>query len=96
MTLWSLESASYILGVRLDNIEANLKLLAKNNRKYRKVIIHIGTHDTRLHQLEVTKIESVCNNAKSMSDSIVFSGPLPNSTSNMFSHMSSLRGWMPW
>ncbi|TWW62411.1 hypothetical protein D4764_04G0010580 [Takifugu flavidus] len=43
---------------------------------------------------EVTKInlESVCNYAKTMSDSVAFSGPLPNLASDeMFSRMSSLR-----
>ncbi|TWW77923.1 hypothetical protein D4764_11G0000440 [Takifugu flavidus] len=46
---------------------------------------------------EVTKIniESVCNYAKTMSDSGAFSGPLPNLASEeMFSRMSSLRRWL--
>ncbi|TWW66930.1 hypothetical protein D4764_20G0009620 [Takifugu flavidus] len=46
---------------------------------------------------EVTKInlESVCNYAKTMSDSVAFSGPLPNLASDeMFSRMSSLRRWL--
>ncbi|TWW62677.1 hypothetical protein D4764_04G0013240 [Takifugu flavidus] len=46
---------------------------------------------------EVTKIniESVCSYAKTMSDSVAFSGPLPNLASDeMFSRMSSLRRWL--
>ena len=56
-------------------------------------IIHVGGNDILLHQSEVTKVdvESVCTFAKTMLDSIVYSGPLPNLTSDdMFSRMSSL------
>ncbi|TWW59874.1 hypothetical protein D4764_06G0014040 [Takifugu flavidus] len=85
-----------ILGARAGDI-ANLWLLARRKRKFGKVIIHVGANDTRLCQSEVTKIniESVCSYAKTMSDSVAFSGPLPNLASDeMLSRMSSLCRWL--
>ncbi|KAK2821052.1 hypothetical protein Q5P01_024011 [Channa striata] len=84
-------------GARAGDIESYLKLLSKDKRRYSKIIIHVGTNDARLCKAEVTKtnIESVCNFAKTMSDSVVFSGPLPNLISDdMYSRMSSLNHWL--
>ncbi|XP_067426713.1 uncharacterized protein [Thunnus thynnus] len=88
-----------IPGARAGDIESNLKLLAKNKRKYGTIVIHVGGNDSRLRQSEVTKInvESVCTFAKTMSDFVIFSGPLPNLTSDdMYSRMSQFNRWSKW
>lgn len=86
-----------IPGARTGDIENHLRLLAKTKRKYSKIIIHAGGNDTRRRQSEVTKVgvESLCSLAKTMADSVVFSGPLPDQTSDdMYSRMSSFRDWL--
>ncbi|XP_070407552.1 uncharacterized protein, partial [Nothobranchius furzeri] len=84
-------------GDRAGVIKSYLKLLAKDKRKYSKIVIHAGGNDTWIRQSEVTKINvaSVCKFAKTMLDSIIFSGPLPDRTSDdMFSRMLSFNRWL--
>lgn len=69
----------------------SLKWLAKAKCKYNKIDIHVSGKDTQF-QSEVTKINvmSAYTFAKTISNSVVFSGPLPNLTSkDMFTHMFS-------
>lgn len=94
-----LRSASTIClpGARLGDIEGSLRLLRKNQHRYRRVIIHGGGNDLRRRQSEVTKlqVEAVCDLARSMSQDVVFSGPLPNyTTDEMFSRFSSFNDWL--
>ncbi|XP_044185687.1 uncharacterized protein LOC122965598, partial [Thunnus albacares] len=86
-----------IPGARAGDTESNLKPLAKNKRKYGTIVIHVGGNNSRLRQSEVAKInvESVCTFAKTMSDSVIFSGPLPNLTSDdMYRRMSQFNCWL--
>lgn len=99
-----------IPGARAGDIESNLKLMATCNcinkdrckdkcihTRYDKIIIHCGGNDTRLRRSEITKVNvaSVCTYAKTMSDSVIFSGPLPNMINDeMYSRMSSFNRWL--
>ena len=87
-----------IPGARAGDIESNLKMMAKSKcNRYNKIIIHCGGNDTRLKRSEITKInvESVCTYAMTMSDSVIFSGPLPNMIDDeMYSRMSSFNRWL--
>ncbi|XP_051739579.1 uncharacterized protein LOC127506786 [Ctenopharyngodon idella] len=84
-------------GARAPDIKANLKVLANANRKYSKIIIHVGTNDVRLRQSEITKIniKEVCELASTMSGEVICSGPLPVRRSDeIVSRLSSLSGWL--
>ena len=87
-----------IPGARAGDIESNLKIIAKSKiKRYDKIIIHCGGNDTRRKRSEITKInvESVCTYAKTMSDSVIFSGPLPDMTNDeMYSRMGSFNRWL--
>ncbi|XP_071061864.1 uncharacterized protein [Pseudochaenichthys georgianus] len=88
-----------IPGARAGDIEAHLKLLAKNKRKYSRIVIHVGGNDVRLCQSECAKVNValVCRYAKTMSDTVIFSGPLPNLINDdMYSRMSSFQRWLSW
>uniref|UniRef100_A0A3P9AZ45 Protein asteroid homolog 1 n=1 Tax=Maylandia zebra TaxID=106582 RepID=A0A3P9AZ45_9CICH len=86
-----------IPGARAGDIKAYLKLLFQNEHRYGKIVIHVGSNDSIFCQSEVTKISiaSVCNFAKKMSDTVVFSGPLPYETNDViYSRMLSLNHWL--
>ena len=72
-------------------------MLANANRKYSKIIIHVGTNDVRLRQSEITKIniKEVCELASTMSEEVICSGPLPvRQSDEIVSRLSSLNGWL--
>ncbi|XP_067245169.1 uncharacterized protein, partial [Chanodichthys erythropterus] len=84
-------------GARAPDIKANLKVLANANRKYSKIIIHVGTNDVQLCQSEITKIniKEVCELASTMSGEVICSGPLPvHRSDEIVSRLSSLNGWL--
>ncbi|KAK7899215.1 hypothetical protein WMY93_020068 [Mugilogobius chulae] len=67
-------------GARMGDIEGNLRLLKQSRQRFRRVVIHAGGNDARRRQSEVLKIQvaAVCELAQSMSETVIFSGPLPN------------------
>ncbi|XP_057178262.1 uncharacterized protein LOC130556567 [Triplophysa rosa] len=84
-------------GARAPDIKSNLNVLAKANRKFSKIVIHVGTNDVRLRQSEITKdnIKEVCELASMMSDTVIFSGPLNAYRGDeIYSRLSSLNGWL--
>ncbi|KAL4005152.1 hypothetical protein ACER0C_004865 [Sarotherodon galilaeus] len=87
----------YRSGATAGDIEAKLKLLAQDEHRFDKIVIHVSNNDIQINQLEVikTKIDSVCNFAKTMSDSVGFSGPLPSRTSaHIIRSLSSFNCWL--
>nr|XP_055051734.1 uncharacterized protein LOC129437559 [Misgurnus anguillicaudatus] len=86
-----------IPGARSSDIRSKLKVLANAKRKFSKIVIHAGANDTRLRQSEITKdtIKEVCEIAKTMSDNVICSGPLPAYRGDeTFSRLVSLHHWM--
>uniref|UniRef100_A0A672HVB6 SGNH hydrolase-type esterase domain-containing protein n=1 Tax=Salarias fasciatus TaxID=181472 RepID=A0A672HVB6_SALFA len=84
-------------GARVGDIEGNLRLLKQEGRRFRRVVIHAGGNDARRRQSEVLKLQvaSLCELAKSMSDAVIFSGPLPNLVNDeMYSRLSSFNRWL--
>ncbi len=84
-------------GARAPDILANLKVLANAKRKFSKIVFHVGTNDVRLCQSEISKnnVKEVCELANTMSDTVIWSGPLPASRGDeIHSRLLSLNGWM--
>ena len=90
-------TVSCLPGARAGDIESQLKLMAKSKRRFKRIVIHCGGNDVRLRKSEVLKVnvESVCTYARTISDEVIFSGPLPNVISDeMFSRVSSFNRWL--
>nr|XP_055057113.1 uncharacterized protein LOC129441479 [Misgurnus anguillicaudatus] len=86
-----------IPGARSSDIRSKLKVLANAKRKFSKIVIHAGANDTRLRQSEITKdtIKEVCEIAKTMSDNVICSGPLPAYRGDeTYSRLVYLHHWM--
>ncbi|XP_029985488.1 uncharacterized protein LOC115415946 [Sphaeramia orbicularis] len=84
-------------GARVGDIEGNLRLLQQSRTRFRRIVIHAGGNDARRRQSEVLKLNvaSVCKLARSMADTVVFSGPLPNLVNDeMYSRFSSFNCWL--
>lgn len=84
-------------GARVGDIEGNLRLLKQSRARFRRIVIHAGGNDAGRRQSEILKlnVESVCKLAKSMADTVAFSGPLPNLVSDeMYSRFSSFNRWL--
>uniref|UniRef100_A0AAR2J1F4 SGNH hydrolase-type esterase domain-containing protein n=1 Tax=Pygocentrus nattereri TaxID=42514 RepID=A0AAR2J1F4_PYGNA len=82
-------------GARAPDISGNLRLLA--NRRYSRVVIHVGANDIRLRQSEVTKanIKEVVKQAQTLSEEVICSGPIPMRRGDeAYSRLSSLNRWM--
>ncbi len=87
-----------LTGARAPDIKANLKVLANANRKFSKIIIHVGANDVRLRQSEITKIniKEMCEFASTMSGIVICSGPLPflRRSDEIVSRLASLNRWL--
>ncbi|XP_066525745.1 uncharacterized protein [Hoplias malabaricus] len=88
-------TVSCLSGARAPDISGNLRLLA--NRRYSRVVIHVGANDIRLRQSEVTKgnITEVIKLAQTMSDAVICSGPIPMRRGDeAYSRLWALNCWM--
>ncbi|XP_076827349.1 uncharacterized protein LOC143473990 [Brachyhypopomus gauderio] len=84
-----------ILGARAPDIRANLKVLAKC--KYSTIVIHVGIDDMGLRQSGITKdnVKEVCELARTMSDAVICSGPIPvRRFTETYSRLWVLHRWM--
>ncbi|XP_036416797.1 uncharacterized protein LOC118800648 [Colossoma macropomum] len=88
-------TVSCLPGARAPDISGNLRLLA--NKRYSRIVIHVGANDIRLRQSEVTKgnIREVIKLAQTMSDAVICSGPIPmRCGAEAYSRLSALNCWM--
>ncbi|XP_076828786.1 uncharacterized protein LOC143474979 [Brachyhypopomus gauderio] len=88
-------TVSCLPGARAPDISGNLRLLA--NRRFSRMVIHVGANDVRLRQSEVTKanIKEVIKLAQTMSDAIICSGHIRmRRGGEQYSRLTSLNRWM--
>uniref|UniRef100_A0A3B4DPH6 SGNH hydrolase-type esterase domain-containing protein n=1 Tax=Pygocentrus nattereri TaxID=42514 RepID=A0A3B4DPH6_PYGNA len=81
-------------GARAPDISGNLRLA---DRRYSRIVIHVGANDIRLRQSEVTKanIREVVKQAQTMSDAVICSGPIPmRRGAEAYSRLTALNRWM--
>ncbi|XP_076827350.1 uncharacterized protein LOC143473991 [Brachyhypopomus gauderio] len=94
--LWApVLTVSCLPGSRALDISGNFRLLA--NKRFSRIVIHIGANDICLRQSEVTKanIKEVVKLAQMMSDAVICSGPIPMLRGNVqYSRLTSLNCWM--
>lgn len=84
-------------GARMGDIIGQLKLKKQAGNHYRRIVIHAGGNDARRQRSEVLKLQvhEACELAKSFSDSVIFSGPLPNlSSDENYSRHLSFNRWL--
>lgn len=80
-----------------NNIRSYLYQLATANAKYSKIIIHLNSTEVHLCPLDTTKgnVASLCNLAKTLSKSVVLSGPFPDQSSDeRFSSIYWFNCWL--
>ncbi|KAL7887937.1 hypothetical protein AOLI_G00029110 [Acnodon oligacanthus] len=84
-----------LLGARAPDISGNLRLLA--DRRYSRLVIHVGANDIRLRQSEITKanVREVIKQAQTVSNAVICSGPIPmRRGAEAYSRLSALNCWM--
>uniref|UniRef100_A0AAV2MIJ8 SGNH hydrolase-type esterase domain-containing protein n=1 Tax=Knipowitschia caucasica TaxID=637954 RepID=A0AAV2MIJ8_KNICA len=68
-----------------------------HKQRFRRIVIHAGGNDVRRKQSEVLKLQvaAVCKLASTMADTVIFSGPLPSTSSaEAFSRHSAFNRWL--
>ncbi|XP_057187412.1 uncharacterized protein LOC130552817 isoform X2 [Triplophysa rosa] len=86
-----------IRGARASDIKSKLNVLANNKRRFNRIIIQVGINEVQLRQSEISKIniKEVCDLAKTMSDTVICSGPIPSYWGDeLYSRLSALHDWM--
>lgn len=87
MNIWR-RSRSHIKGWNINIWRRSTGLISRVRSCYQTEFYYTS------YKLKVN-VQSVCAYAKTMSDSVVFSGPLPNLTSDdMYSRMKSFHSWL--